>query len=55
MVLLSPLRHQIDPPPLLPQIHAPWYNSNTAHANDGQQMRQTIEPLLHAAKINAVL
>ena len=35
-------------------IHAPWYNSNADHQGDGELMRQTFEPMLHAAKVNAV-
>jgi hypothetical protein len=41
-------------PWLLVIIHAPWYNSNSAHQGDGEAMRQAIEPILLAAKVNAV-
>lgn len=41
-------------PWLLVIIHAPWYNSNSAHQGDGELMRQTLEPMLHAAKVNMV-
>ncbi len=32
--------------------HAPWYNSNADHTNDGQLMRLTLEPMLYAAGLN---
>ncbi len=32
----------------------PWYSSNTAHKGEGEPMRQSIEPLLYANKVNAV-
>jgi len=35
-------------------VHAPWYTSNTVHPTDGQLMRETLEPMLHDAKVNAV-
>ena len=35
-------------------LHAPWYTSNTVHPTDGQLMRSTLEPVLHAAHVNAV-
>jgi hypothetical protein len=35
-------------------VHAPWYTSNTVHPTDGQLMRDTLEPMLHDAKVNAV-
>jgi hypothetical protein len=41
-------------PWVIVQLHAPWYNSNKAHTNDGQLMRITLEPELHAAKVAAV-
>jgi hypothetical protein len=41
-------------PWVLVQLHAPWYNSNTHHTNDGQLMRVTIESLLDAAHVAVV-
>ena len=35
-------------------LHAPWYTSNSVHTTDGQLMRATLEPMLHAARVNAV-
>jgi hypothetical protein len=35
-------------------LHAPWYTSNTVHSTDGELMRSTLEPMLHAARVNAV-
>jgi hypothetical protein len=34
-------------------LHAPWYSSNTVHPTDGQLMRETLEPMLHDARVNA--
>ena len=41
-------------PWLLVSLHAPWYNSNTAHQGDGEAMRVAIEPILIAAGVNAI-
>lgn len=35
-------------------IHAPWYNSNHAHHGEGETMRESLEPMLFAANIDAV-
>ncbi|XP_020581511.1 probable purple acid phosphatase 20 [Phalaenopsis equestris] len=35
-------------------IHAPWYNSNKAHQGDGEDMREAIEEILYAARVDAV-
>ena len=40
-------------PWVIVSLHAPWYNSNTAHQGDGEGMRQALEPMLVAAKVNA--
>lgn len=29
-------------------LHAPWYNSNTAHQQEGETMRVAVEPLFYA-------
>ena len=34
--------------------HAPWYSTNTAHQGDGEKQRQALEPMLHAAGVDAV-
>ncbi|KAL0443382.1 UNVERIFIED_CONTAM: Purple acid phosphatase 18 [Sesamum latifolium] len=36
-------------PWLLVLFHMPWYNSNEAHQGEGDEMMETMEPLLHAA------
>jgi len=41
-------------PWVIVQVHAPWYNSNTKHQGDGEDMRVAYEPLLIAAGVNAV-
>lgn len=35
-------------------LHAPWYNSNTAHQQEGESMRVAIEPLVYAAGVDIV-
>lgn len=35
-------------------IHAPWYNSNTAHKGEGESMRKAMEELLYDARVDAV-
>lgn len=35
-------------------LHAPWYNSNTAHQLEGEAMRESMEPLLYAAGVDIV-
>ena len=34
-------------PWIVVEIHAPWYNSNTQHTNDGKKMRTAYEALLN--------
>lgn len=41
-------------PWLIVVFHAPWYNSNTAHRWEGDDMMATMEPLLYAAKVDIV-
>jgi len=41
-------------PWVLVSLHAPWYNSNTAHQGDGEAMRVALEPVMIAAGVNAV-
>lgn len=33
--------------------HAPWYNSNTAHQQEGEAMRVAVEPLIYGAGVDA--
>jgi hypothetical protein len=41
-------------PWLIALIHAPWYNTNTAHQGEGDDMKDAMEELLHAAKVDIV-
>uniref|UniRef100_A0A6V7QXW0 Purple acid phosphatase n=1 Tax=Ananas comosus var. bracteatus TaxID=296719 RepID=A0A6V7QXW0_ANACO len=41
-------------PWVLALVHAPWYNSNEAHKGEGEAMRSALEPLLYAARVDAV-
>ncbi|GBG72812.1 hypothetical protein CBR_g12379 [Chara braunii] len=41
-------------PWLIVLFHSPWYNSNYAHKNDGEEMRKAIEDLLYSAKVDLV-
>lgn len=41
-------------PWLIVLLHAPWYNTNTAHQGEGEKMRQAMEPLLYAANVDIV-
>ncbi|KAJ3703568.1 hypothetical protein LUZ61_007273 [Rhynchospora tenuis] len=41
-------------PWLIALIHAPWYNTNEAHQNEGEDMRKAIEPLLYEARVDVV-
>ena len=40
-------------PWVLVSLHAPWYNSNTAHQGDGEGMRQALEGMLAAGGVAA--
>ena len=35
-------------------IHAPWYNTNNAHQNEGEAMRLAMEALLYKARVDVV-
>ncbi|XP_057850810.2 purple acid phosphatase 22 [Cryptomeria japonica] len=35
-------------------LHAPWYNTNTAHQGEGEEMRKAMEELLYAAHVDLV-
>ncbi|WOL01606.1 putative purple acid phosphatase 20 [Canna indica] len=35
-------------------IHAPWYNSNSAHQGEGEDMRKAMEALLYGARVDIV-
>ncbi|XP_057850814.1 purple acid phosphatase 18 isoform X2 [Cryptomeria japonica] len=41
-------------PWLIVVFHSPWYNSNTAHQGEGDDMMETMEPLLYTAKVDMV-
>ena len=41
-------------PWLIALIHAPWYNTNTAHQGEGDDMKEAMEQLLHVAKVDIV-
>ncbi|KAL2933704.1 Purple acid phosphatase 22, partial [Bienertia sinuspersici] len=41
-------------PWVLVVVHAPWYNSNTAHKGEGDGMRQAMEDLLYNARVDVV-
>uniref|UniRef100_A0A0C9QL22 Purple acid phosphatase n=1 Tax=Wollemia nobilis TaxID=56998 RepID=A0A0C9QL22_9CONI len=42
-------------PWLIVVFHAPWYNSNLAHQGEGDDMMESMEPLLYDAKVDIVL
>ncbi|KAJ4705187.1 Purple acid phosphatase, partial [Melia azedarach] len=35
-------------------LHAPWYNTNTAHQGEGESMRKSMEHLLYKARVDVV-
>uniref|UniRef100_A0A2P2JW28 Purple acid phosphatase n=1 Tax=Rhizophora mucronata TaxID=61149 RepID=A0A2P2JW28_RHIMU len=35
-------------------LHAPWYNTNTAHQGEGEGMRKAMEELLYKARVDVV-
>ncbi|XP_043697690.1 purple acid phosphatase 22-like [Telopea speciosissima] len=35
-------------------LHAPWYNTNTAHQGEGERMRKAMEGLLYKARVDIV-
>lgn len=35
-------------------LHAPWYNTNTAHKGEGESMRKAMEKLLFRARVDVV-
>lgn len=41
-------------PWLIVLLHAPWYNSNTAHKGEGDDMRKAMEDLLYNARVDVV-
>lgn len=41
-------------PWILVLLHAPWYNTNTAHQGEGESMRQAMEELLYKARVDVV-
>lgn len=41
-------------PWLIALLHAPWYNTNTAHKGEGESMRKAMEDLLYTARVDLV-
>eukprot|EP00262_Sarcandra_glabra_P011340 TRINITY_DN2722_c0_g2_i1.p1 TRINITY_DN2722_c0_g2~~TRINITY_DN2722_c0_g2_i1.p1 ORF type:complete len:442 (-),score=8.10 TRINITY_DN2722_c0_g2_i1:147-1472(-) len=41
-------------PWLIALLHAPWYNTNTAHQGEGESMREAMEDLLYKARVDAI-
>ncbi len=41
-------------PWLIVGLHAPWYNSNTAHQGEGEGMRHSMEALLYSYGVDLV-
>lgn len=41
-------------PWLIVLLHAPWYNTNTAHQGEGEAMRKAMESLLYDARADVV-
>ncbi|XP_058107627.1 purple acid phosphatase 22-like [Magnolia sinica] len=41
-------------PWLVALLHAPWYNTNTAHQGEGESMREAMEELLYNARTDIV-
>ncbi|XP_065616753.1 purple acid phosphatase 22 [Quercus suber] len=41
-------------PWILVLLHAPWYNTNTAHQGEGESMRQSMEELFYKARVDVV-
>lgn len=41
-------------PWLVVLLHAPWYNTNAAHAGEGEAMRKAMERLLYDARVDVV-
>eukprot|EP00271_Cylindrocystis_brebissonii_P015674 TRINITY_DN38638_c0_g1_i1.p1 TRINITY_DN38638_c0_g1~~TRINITY_DN38638_c0_g1_i1.p1 ORF type:complete len:661 (-),score=50.59 TRINITY_DN38638_c0_g1_i1:630-2567(-) len=39
-------------PWLIAVLHAPWYNSNTAHQGEADEMMAAMEPMLHEAQVD---
>lgn len=39
-------------PWLLAMLHAPWYNSNSAHQGEGDKMMASMETLLYQANVD---
>ncbi|XP_073003800.1 purple acid phosphatase 22-like [Typha latifolia] len=41
-------------PWLIVLLHAPWYNTNSAHQGEGEKMREAMESLLYEARVDIV-
>ncbi|XP_050230394.1 purple acid phosphatase 22-like [Mercurialis annua] len=35
-------------------LHAPWYNTNTAHQGEGESMRKAMEEMLYKARVDVI-
>lgn len=42
-------------PWLIVLFHVPWYNSNTAHQGEGEDMKASMEHLLYSAGVDVAL
>ncbi|XP_043701758.1 purple acid phosphatase 22-like [Telopea speciosissima] len=45
---------RVQTPWLVVLLHAPWYNTNTAHEGEGESMRKAMEGLLYQARVDIV-
>ncbi|XP_077241249.1 purple acid phosphatase 22-like isoform X2 [Tasmannia lanceolata] len=45
---------RVKTPWLIVLLHAPWYNTNTAHQGEGESMREAMEELLYKARVDLV-
>jgi acid phosphatase type 7 len=41
-------------PWLIVLLHAPWYNTNTAHQGEGEKMRKVMEAVLYKSRVDVV-
>lgn len=41
-------------PWLIALIHAPWYNTNSAHKGDGESMRKAMEKMMYKARVDII-
>ncbi|CAK9188149.1 unnamed protein product [Ilex paraguariensis] len=45
---------RIKTPWILVLLHAPWYNTNSAHKGEGESMRKAMEEMLYKAQVDVV-